>query len=136
MEIGESVSYNSFQVHSKLDFRRNWTLHQYTNLDLVFSHCCIVSFACTFSDGIIPKAIFATDPDTDVEPSQRKRRKLQGMEEAETHIALSNATVHWGYFSQPLRPVVTIDSGTEITVEMATHHACDDWDKMVRGLVL
>ncbi|KAG7361755.1 AraC family transcriptional regulator [Nitzschia inconspicua] len=80
---------------------------------------------------IVPKAIFASEPGTDAEPSQR--RKLQAMEEAETHIALSNETVHWGYFSKSLEPIVTIESGTEITVEMATHHACDDWDKMIKG---
>jgi hypothetical protein len=55
------------------------------------------------------------------------------MEAAETHIELSNATVHWGYFSKSETPVVSIESGTEITVEMATHHACDDWDKMIEG---
>mmetsp|Transcript_3233 Transcript_3233/g.4901 ORF Transcript_3233/g.4901 Transcript_3233/m.4901 type:complete len:480 (+) Transcript_3233:426-1865(+) len=49
------------------------------------------------------------------------------------HIALSNETVHWGYFSKSLEPVVTVDSGTTVTVEMATHHACDDWDKMIKG---
>ena len=80
-----------------------------------------------FADGIVPKAIFATDPDTGVAPSQRKRRKLESMEEAEIHIALSNETVHWGYFSKTEEPVVTISSGSEITVEMATHHGCDDW---------
>jgi Acetamidase/Formamidase family len=86
-----------------------------------------------FTDGIVPKAIFSADPGTDVEPSQRKRRRLQAMEEADIHIALSNATVHWGYFSKSETPVITIESGSEITVEMATHHACDDWDKMIEG---
>ena len=55
------------------------------------------------------------------------------MEEADTHIALSADTVHWGYFSKTEEPVISIDSGTEVTVEMATHHACDDWDKMIKG---
>jgi len=41
--------------------------------------------------------------------------------------------VHWGYFSKIEAPVLTIDSGDEVIVEMATHHACDDWDKMIKG---
>ena len=28
---------------------------------------------------------------------------------------------------------MTVESGEEVTVEMATHHACDDWDKMIKG---
>lgn len=44
----------------------------------------------------------------------------------ENHLALNKDTVHWGYFSKNEKPVMTIDSGTKITVEMATHHACDE----------
>ena len=79
--------------------------------------------------GIIPKAIFEGDTGDGL----KRRRRLRAMEEAETHIALSNSTVHWGYFSKTEAPIATIDSGSEITVEMATHHACDDWDKMIKG---
>ena len=62
-----------------------------------------------------------------------KSRKQRRLDPADKHIALSNETVHWGYFSKLEEPIATIDSGDEITVEMATHHACDDWDKMVAG---
>ena len=48
-------------------------------------------------------------------------------------LELNNETVHWGYFSKSIPPVLTVDSGSTVTVEMATHHACDDWDKMVKG---
>jgi acetamidase/formamidase len=48
-------------------------------------------------------------------------------------ISLSNDTVQWGYFSKLVPPVITIESGETVTVEMATHHACDDWDKMIKG---
>lgn len=45
------------------------------------------------------------------------------------------------YFTTPIlnihfctfQIVIYIDSGTTVTVEMATHHACDDWDKMISG---
>ena len=29
--------------------------------------------------------------------------------------------------------MLTVESGDEIVVEMATHHACDDYDKMIKG---
>ena len=48
-------------------------------------------------------------------------------------LPISNGTVHWGYFSKLEEPVLYVNSTDEIVVEMATHHACDDWDKMVRG---
>jgi hypothetical protein len=44
----------------------------------------------------------------------------------ENYLALHKDTVHWGYFSKNEKPVITIDSGEKITVEMATHHACDE----------
>jgi acetamidase/formamidase len=50
-----------------------------------------------------------------------------------TTLALSAANVHWGFFSKTLDPVLTIASGDEVIVEMATHHACDDYDKMIKG---
>jgi hypothetical protein len=45
-------------------------------------------------------------------------------------LPLSAANVHWGFFSKTLEPALTVDSGTEVKVEMATHHACDDYDKV------
>ena len=48
-------------------------------------------------------------------------------------IKLSSDSVHWGYFSKTLAPVLNITSGSEVVVEMATHHACDDYDKMILG---
>ena len=48
-------------------------------------------------------------------------------------LELSKDTVHWGYFSKLLPPQLTIASGETVVVEMASHHACDDYDKMVKG---
>ena len=53
--------------------------------------------------------------------------------EGSAYVAVSNETVHWGYFSKLLEPVVTIKSGEEVTLEMATHQACDDYDLMIKG---
>ena len=45
----------------------------------------------------------------------------------------TRSPVHWGYFSKTETPVLTVESGDEVIVEMATHHAGDDYDKMIRG---
>lgn len=49
------------------------------------------------------------------------------------HVAASAETVHWGYFSKSLKPLVTIKSGDFVTVETLTHHANDDALRMVKG---
>ena len=36
-------------------------------------------------------------------------------------IQLSNETVHWGYFSKTLEPVLTVDSGEKVVVEVSTY---------------
>ena len=62
--------------------------------------------------------------------AQANLRKLDG---GHSEIKLSAANVHWGYFSKTLAPVLNVTSGSEVVVEMATHHACDDYDKMILG---
>jgi acetamidase/formamidase len=52
---------------------------------------------------------------------------------AEFTLPLSAANVHWGYFSKMIDPVLTVPSGSEIKVEMATHHACDDYKNIIEG---
>lgn len=52
---------------------------------------------------------------------------------ATLQLKLSTENVHWGYFSKTQTPVLNISSGDEVVVEMATHHACDDYDSMILG---
>src|SRR6266850_1926775 len=40
-------------------------------------------------------------------------------------------TVHWGYFSRSLKPVVSADSGDFLTIETLTHHAFDDHVRII-----
>ncbi|MEO8184995.1 MAG: acetamidase/formamidase family protein, partial [Deltaproteobacteria bacterium] len=49
------------------------------------------------------------------------------------YIAANDKTVHWGYFSKSLKPLVEIDSGDFVTLETVTHHANDDRERMVQG---
>jgi acetamidase/formamidase len=48
-------------------------------------------------------------------------------------IPASDKTVHWGYFSRSLKPVVEVESGDFVTMEALTHHAYDDFDRMIKG---
>ena len=48
------------------------------------------------------------------------------------HVPATAETVHWGYFSKSLKPLVEVDSGDFVTVETLTHHAGDDFDRMIK----
>ncbi len=49
------------------------------------------------------------------------------------YIPASDQTVHWGYFSKGLKPLIEIDSGDFVTVECLTHQASDDYERMIQG---
>jgi acetamidase/formamidase/AraC-like DNA-binding protein len=49
------------------------------------------------------------------------------------YLPANDKTVHWGYFSRALAPVIEIASGDRITVETLTQHASDDYERMVKG---
>lgn len=49
------------------------------------------------------------------------------------HLPVSERTVHWGYFSKAVAPALTLRSGDTATIETLTHHAGDDYERMIRG---
>jgi acetamidase/formamidase/AraC-like DNA-binding protein len=49
------------------------------------------------------------------------------------YLPANEKTVHWGYFSKSLPPVLTMNSGERVTIEALTHHAYDDFDRMIKG---
>ena len=49
------------------------------------------------------------------------------------YVAATDKSVHWGYFSKKLKPIVQIASGDFVTVEAITHHAYDDFERMIKG---
>src|SRR5882724_10416315 len=49
------------------------------------------------------------------------------------HVPATDKTVHWGYFSKNLKPLVEVESGDFVTIETLTHHANDDAERMVKG---
>ena len=48
-------------------------------------------------------------------------------------LPVSPATIHWGYFSKAVAPALTLRSGDRATIETLTHHAADDWERMIAG---
>lgn len=52
---------------------------------------------------------------------------------AQYHLPVSAPTVHWGYLSKNLSPVLTVVSGATVTVETLTQHAGDDHERMILG---
>ena len=48
-------------------------------------------------------------------------------------VPATDKTVHWGYFSKLLKPLVEVSSGDFVTIETLTHHANDDGERMIKG---
>ena len=46
-------------------------------------------------------------------------------------LPVSPANVHWGYFSKKVTPALTLKSGDRATIETLTHHANDDYERMI-----
>jgi acetamidase/formamidase len=49
------------------------------------------------------------------------------------YVPASDKTVHWGYFSKNLSPIVKVNSGDHVTLECLTHCASDDYERMIKG---
>ncbi len=49
------------------------------------------------------------------------------------YVPVSDKTVHWGYFSRTLKPVISVRSGDYLTIETLTQHAGDDRERMIDG---
>ena len=52
---------------------------------------------------------------------------------AHYNLHVNEHTVHWGYFSKTVAPALSLRSGDSATIETLTHHAADDYDRMIRG---
>lgn len=48
-------------------------------------------------------------------------------------VAASPETVHWGFYSKNLKPIISVNSQDYVTLETITHHAGDDYDRMIAG---
>ncbi|MBK1616656.1 AraC family transcriptional regulator [Rubrivivax gelatinosus] len=49
------------------------------------------------------------------------------------HLPATAKTIHWGYFSRAIPPVLSVASGDIVTIETLTQHAYDDHERMIKG---
>jgi hypothetical protein len=49
------------------------------------------------------------------------------------YLPATKDTVHWGFLSKHLPGIVEAESGDFVTIEAVTHHAHDDFDRMIKG---
>lgn len=49
------------------------------------------------------------------------------------HVTVDSETVHWGYLSRSLAPVLRVAPGAEVVIETLTQHASDDCERMIKG---
>ncbi|GGC13282.1 acetamidase [Oxalicibacterium flavum] len=59
--------------------------------------------------------------------------KKEGENVKHYYIPANKDTVHWGYFSKSMDPLVKLDSGDYATIEAVTHHSFDDYERMIQG---
>jgi acetamidase/formamidase/AraC-like DNA-binding protein len=52
---------------------------------------------------------------------------------ARYHLAVSKDTVHWGYLSRSISPVLRVGPDAHVTIETLTQHGCDDHERMIKG---
>ncbi len=84
----------------------------------------------------------APDPDAPEEAEQsdakdgaQARRETIRIEELASsyHLGVSKETIHWGYLSRNLQPVMRVQPGSLVTIETLTPHAFDDYERMIKG---
>lgn len=61
------------------------------------------------------------------------KSKAKGERPSRHHLAANAGTVHWGYLSRAIPPVLRVSPESVVTIETLTQHAADDWDRMVAG---
>ena len=49
------------------------------------------------------------------------------------YIPANSNTVKWGYYNKNIPPILKIDPGDVVTIEVLTHHAGDAYDLMIKG---
>jgi len=71
---------------------------------------------------------------TKIDGTLVERAAIKPVPDASEHyLPATSKTVHWGYFSRFLKPALEVKSGDIVTIECLTHHANDDYDRMVSG---
>lgn len=65
--------------------------------------------------------------------SRQHQEPTPGTTPTSYYLPASDKTIHWGYFSRDIPPVLTVNSNDIVTIETLSQHASDDWERMVAG---
>jgi acetamidase/formamidase/AraC-like DNA-binding protein len=77
---------------------------------------------------------FAVKYDTrDPEPGNPTAAATASDRTRQHYVAVMEKNVHWGFLSRNLDPVLEVKSGDRLTIETLSHHAMDDYARMVKG---
>ncbi|MCS0497674.1 acetamidase/formamidase family protein [Ancylobacter sp. MQZ15Z-1] len=71
--------------------------------------------------------------EADAPAAEARARAPEPSEPGRHHLPVSRETVHWGYLSRSIPPVLRVRSGAIVTVETLTQHAYDDHERMIKG---
>ncbi|WP_233831614.1 acetamidase/formamidase family protein [Paraburkholderia sp. ZP32-5] len=83
---------------------------------------------------VADEASWAEPPSEPSEPHAHSAPPPRDAGKPRHHLLRATAnTIHWGYFSHDLKPVLELNSGDTVTIETLTQHAADDWERMVQG---
>ena len=66
-------------------------------------------------------------------PPPPRTKARRGADMPGHRVIVDAGTVHWGYFSRALKPVIEIASGDTVIVETLSQHASDDPELMIEG---
>lgn len=88
-----------------------------------------VAFTASIDAGAVT---FDSAVDASPTPSMASPGKYVGASRHH-HLAATAQTIHWGYFSRSIPPVLSIASGDIVTIETLTQHAYDDHERMIKG---
>jgi len=90
--------------------------------------------AAAESEEVVPEVAHDTEEDAELAlPTDPQRGVPAGHAVRHHHLPVGPDTVHWGFLSRSLKPVLHVRSGDFVTLETLTHHANDDAERMVQG---
>lgn len=90
--------------------------------------------AAADSEELAPEVASDLEEDAELMPlTGLPRGVADGKAVRHHHLPVSPETVHWGFLSRSLKPVLHVRSGDFVTIETLTHHANDDPERMVEG---
>ncbi|MDC7685057.1 acetamidase/formamidase family protein [Asticcacaulis sp. BYS171W] len=86
-------------------------------------------------DGRFREDLSTPDPDEEIEEPVTEDSLPELPKHSVRHhfLPATPETIHWGHLSRHLKPAIRVQSGDYVTIETLTHHAGDDYERMIEG---